>query len=839
MESLLNNTNFQKILTQLAEKQGVTYNHVYEDAAGYLKELYTTHQPLANIFGVQGAQYILQRGYNKTIDVNPPELKKLTKFARRHPIAYVMTHKTYIDMMVLGVVLARHGLPIPYTFAGINMAFVGLGQFGRQSGVIFIRRSFKENQVYKATLRHFIASLVDQKAHFMWAIEGTRSRTGKLVWPKMGILKYIREAEQDSKHEVKYVPVSIVYDLIPDVEEMTKEGRGKKKAPESLAWFLNYIKKLGDNYGKISLRFGDPVDILPNQSDESFRTNGMVPAEDDGISKFALSLVHRINQITPVTTTSLICTALMSKFSMTKRGIESDLSNMMHLIESIKPDALVDRGKPIGESVQSGLKLLLKAELIQQHGKTLHAKYVINANQYLSTTYYSNMAVHHLYHQAFIELALVKIANLPAEDRMAAFWIEIMALRDLFKFEFFYSPKSIFTDEVEIHMQFVHPGLGQLIKDKQSDILSILKNQKVLVAPVVLNTYIEAYKVVIQTLQQRDAHRVFEENSFMDDCLFLGEELQWQGQIQRLESVSKPFLVNGLRLVKNLDLIPDASDYKKEKLIGVMNQLDDIAHRNRLLQSMILSQQDNLLPSVPIERDIVPGSKTESITKSIIDGESGAHIGAFFDLDRTLIKGFSAKEFFQARLMSGKITSSEVIAQFAGVLVYAMGNGNFAGLAAVSARGVKGIGEEIFVEMGEEVYQKYLVDEIYPESRALVAAHLAKGHTVAIISAATPYQVNPIARDLGIDNVMCTRMEVTNGKFTGEIVPPACWGDGKAYAARELTEQHNLDLSKSYFYTDSAEDLPLLEIVGKPRPMNPDQKLSALAFQNDWPGLPI
>ena len=181
------------------------------------------------------------------------------------------------------------------------------------------------------------------------------------------------------------------------------------------------------------------------------------------------------------------------------------------------------------------------------------------------------------------------------------------------------------------------------------------------------------------------------------------------------------------------------------------------------------------------------------------------------------------------------MSAKEVVAQFAGGIVYAVGNGNFAGLAAVGAKGVQGVPEKVFIEVGEEVYLKHLADEIYPEARAMVAAHLAKGHTVAIVSAATPYQVNPIARDLGIEHIMCTRMEVHKSKFTGRIIEPACWGDGKAHAARDLAKRFDLDLTKSYFYTDSAEDMPLMEIVGHPRPMNPDTKLSAIAFQNDWP----
>jgi putative phosphoserine phosphatase / 1-acylglycerol-3-phosphate O-acyltransferase len=88
---------------------------------------------------------------------------------------------------------------------------------------------------------------------------------------------------------------------------------------------------------------------------------------------------------------------------------------------------------------------------------------------------------------------------------------------------------------------------------------------------------------------------------------------------------------------------------------------------------------------------------------------------------------------------------------------------------------------------------------------------------------------------LGIPLVVCTRMEVEKGVFTGNIIEPACWGEGKAIAGRDVAKTFGLDLQKCFFYTDSAEDLPLLEIVGNPRPTNPDTKLSTLAFQNDWP----
>ena len=840
VEKILKDKAFQKILAHIATEKGDSLAQVCNEAEGYLKELYTEHQPTANLVMMQAAEYILGRGYDKTIDVNPEEINQLAKLMRKHPIAFVMTHKSYVDLLVLALVLARHGLPIPYMFAGINLDLFGVGKFARQSGVIYIRRSFKDNPVYKATLRHFIASFLNKQAHFMWALEGTRSRTGKLVWPQMGILKYILEAEEDAKTPVKYVPVSIVYDLIPDVAEMTQEGRGKTKKSEDLMWLVNYVKKMSGNLGRISLRIGEPVDTsevhkapIPDDEDGNENENGPL-SKKASISHLAFDLVHRINQITPITTTSLICNSLLSKFALTKRGVESDVADLMQLIESHNKDALVDRGKPIGESVQVALKLLTKSNVFLQQGDGINAKYTISRENYLPATYYANMAVHHLYHRAFIELALVKTAEMPVEERQFTFWEDIMSLRDVFKFEFFYSKKALFTNEIEADLSSIEADWYKHIFASDSNIESLLQSQKILVAPVLLFNYLEAYRVVAHGLQTWDTEQHLDEKSLLNFCLFLGEEMHWQGRIRRIEAVSKPFLTNGIRLVKNLDLMPSFDNPKIDEINDFIKKLDDIALRINALQGIILAKPIDLTPSVPIEREIVPGSKTESLTASIMAGESGAHIGAFFDLDKTLINGFSAKDFFKARVLSGKFTTKEVVAQFAGVLSYATGNGNFASMAAIGAKGVKGVKEQVFIEVGEEVYEKHLAAAIYPEARAMVAAHIAKGHTVAIVSAATPYQVDPIARDLGITHVMCTRMEVEDGVFTGNIIKPACWGEGKAFAGQKLAEKYHLDLGKSFFYTDSAEDLPLLEIVGNPRPMNPDAKLSALAFKNDW-----
>lgn len=223
------------------------------------------------------------------------------------------------------------------------------------------------------------------------------------------------------------------------------------------------------------------------------------------------------------------------------------------------------------------------------------------------------------------------------------------------------------------------------------------------------------------------------------------------------------------------------------------------------------------------------------LTREIREGPAGSKVGAFFDLDQTLLAGFSASSFFKERITSGRMSPHEMASSFYGALSFAVGRTGFSGLMAATTAAYRGISESTLVDIGEEVFVKHLATQIYPESRALVDAHLEAGHTVAIISSATRYQAEPLARDLGIEHVLCTELEVEKGVFTGNVIHPTCYGEGKAIAGRELAAREGLDLDESYFYTDSHEDLPLLDAVGRPRPLNPNRQLSQIAKERRWP----
>jgi putative phosphoserine phosphatase/1-acylglycerol-3-phosphate O-acyltransferase len=228
-------------------------------------------------------------------------------------------------------------------------------------------------------------------------------------------------------------------------------------------------------------------------------------------------------------------------------------------------------------------------------------------------------------------------------------------------------------------------------------------------------------------------------------------------------------------------------------------------------------------------------ARDDELTREVRESPAGPEVGAFFDLDQTLLAGFSAVAFFRERITSGRISPRELSDSLLGALSFALGRTGFSGMMAATTAAYRGMAETVLRETGQEVFEKHLAGQIYPESRALVEAHRARGHTLAIVSSATPYQVEPVAEALGIPHVLCTRLEVEHGVFTGRVRKPTCWQEGKLHYASELAEREGVDLAESFFYTDSAEDLPLLEAVGRPRPLNPSARLAGIARDRGWP----
>lgn len=225
-----------------------------------------------------------------------------------------------------------------------------------------------------------------------------------------------------------------------------------------------------------------------------------------------------------------------------------------------------------------------------------------------------------------------------------------------------------------------------------------------------------------------------------------------------------------------------------------------------------------------------------------IEHSRSNHTGiAFFDLDRTLISGYSilalALETARFGLQKGELRQPAKVALDAFRKRVDHSNGNYERLVRRLAKTLTGVTESTLRQLGDQAYENTLAKSLYREAISLIEAHRAKGHKVVIISAASDYQVEPIAWVLGVDDICCTHLEVQEGRFTGQVVAPLCFGEGKLLAAQRIARQYDTDLNNSWFYSDSIDDMPLLSKVAYPVATNPSDNLKTEARNRGWPML--
>ncbi|WP_253900505.1 HAD-IB family hydrolase/lysophospholipid acyltransferase family protein [Mycobacterium asiaticum] len=214
----------------------------------------------------------------------------------------------------------------------------------------------------------------------------------------------------------------------------------------------------------------------------------------------------------------------------------------------------------------------------------------------------------------------------------------------------------------------------------------------------------------------------------------------------------------------------------------------------------------------------------------------GPNVGAFFDLDGTLVAGFTAVILTQERIRRRDMGVGELLSMISGALNHTLGRIEFEDLIGKASMALAGRLLTDLDEIGERLFNQRIESRIYPEMRELVRAHVARGHTVVLSSSALTIQVNPVARFLGITNTLTNKFEVNeDGLLTGGVIKPILWGPGKAAAVQQFAAEHDIDLKESYFYADGDEDVALMYLVGNPRPTNPEGKMAAVARRRGWP----
>jgi glycerol-3-phosphate O-acyltransferase len=501
----------------------------------------------------------------------------------RHPAIFLWSHRSNLDTLVLAAAMQEKGLPPAHLFAGINMAFGPMGALMRRAGVIFIRRSTSDDPLYKYVLREYVGYVLEKRFNLSWSIEGTRSRTGKMLPPRLGLLSYAADVYFAGRvDDILLLPVSITFDQLHEISEYADYARGAAKKPEGFGWLYGFIKAQGArHYGKVYVRFGEPVSMRECLGPVSGDGAVDSAARRLALQKTAFEVAWRINQGMPVTATALVTTVLlaMQGAALTFGQIRLGLADGMEYLESRSVPRTASAAALTGASGASGasgagavratLDALVAGGVVSYVAEGREPVWLIGPEHQLAATFYRNSLIHFLLDEALCELAVLRAGESAfdlgsasdggpasdggsAPDPVGAFWDEIARLRDLLKFEFYFRERDEHRREVAAEMARHDPAWESRLRSGPAAADELLAGMRPLVSHVVVRPFVEAYRLVADVL----AHdvTVASDSEVVRKALGLGRQYVAQHRLRSSESVSALLFQTALQLARNRGL---------------------------------------------------------------------------------------------------------------------------------------------------------------------------------------------------------------------------------------------------------------------------------------------
>ena len=573
-EAIQGSPEFAREISELAGRLDLPEEKVRAEAVDDLHGLVGAMDPMAVELFTGAFRPLHSRAWDVRTDTEG--LARLRELNRTYPLVFLPSHRSYVDPLVLADVLARHDFPRNHVLGGDNLRFWPVGPLAKRAGVVFIRRAFGDDHVYKLAVREYFGFLLAKRFNLEWYMEGGRSRTGKLRPPRHGLLSYVADAvERDRVDDVFVVPVSITYDQLREVSGMAAEQRGAAKRGEGLSWLASYARgQMTTPLGTVHVGFAEPLSLATALQTGADPAEPIDPdARRLALQKVAFQVAVGINSVTPAMATALVTLALLGV-----RDRALTLGQVTRVLEPLLA-YLTDRGLPhSGESLSTpeGVQRVLAA-LAQQKVVTVYEGgeepvYAIERGQHLVAAFYRNSAIHHVVDRAIAELVLLR----DPDDR----WDEAMRLRDLLKFEFFFPERDAYRQQISAELARLDPHW------ETADGRDVLCRAPLLLAHRVLRSFVDAQLVVAERLAARSLQTPVDEAEFLAECSGVAQQMLLQGRLHGPESLSRELFAGALRLAANLDLVdPGAEDLGRRRQDWA-EQIRDVVDRVVLIDEL-------------------------------------------------------------------------------------------------------------------------------------------------------------------------------------------------------------------------------------------------------------
>ena len=554
-ESILTTERFQRFMETYAENRDITIHEVRRKADAYLEEIAANYKPAFIKVAAAIVGWITRTMFDG-YTTNQEVLNRVKNMSVKGPLVLIPSHKSHIDYLILDYVLYQNNLPVPHIAAGKNLSFWPMGPLFRSGGAFFLRRSFSGAVLYSKVFAEYIHKLLEEGYNVEQFIEGGRSRTGKLLMPKLGLLSILMNALKNGAcKDMLIVPIYIGYDRIIEEKSYLHELGGGQKEPENILQVLRARKFLKKRYGKIYIQFHEPISVNQLLRQQGQQLAQMKPKEVNAFTrKLGYQTINAINRVTVVTSHGLVASAILnfSKEKFSGNELLSVLATYLKYLATQNAklaDTLIsDQQRAFEKVLESYTQRKFIEPLPKDKEKNdTQKKYLINEGRRLYLEYYKNTCIAFFIPAAYTSMAILARDSFrfSASDLHAGygFW------QKFFKYEFAY--------DVDIRSEFhVRKSIKAFIDDGMviphqtlPDTYDVTPTgfRKLKIFALFLKTYFESYWIVLN-FYMRNPQNAVEPKDRLKKITARGNRMYKRKEVERKEALSKVTYQNAIEM---------------------------------------------------------------------------------------------------------------------------------------------------------------------------------------------------------------------------------------------------------------------------------------------------
>src|SRR5215813_917671 len=555
IDETLRDRSLRRSLEAYATAKNQPLDHVAHRARKDLRSIAARFEPTVLAIAAPILTWVFNRIY-AGIEVDEAGLDRAMKAAARAPVVFCPSHKSHIDYLVMSFILWKRGYSTPLVAAGANLSFFPLGPFFRRGGAFFLRRSFKGDPVYTAVFKAYLKKLVRDGVHQEFFPEGGRSRTGKLLTPKLGMLTWEVEAVlEGARDDLNFVPVSIAYEKVPESKSYSHELAGGEKRPEDFKALLSVWKVLRSRLGRIHVSFDEPISLV-----QFIKARGLslqeAAAEETKktlVRALAHRIMHGIDRVSTLTPQALVSAALLAQRGRGVASSESDLLERIGLLRQLAED---QRRSVSPAPIDEALEGFVRDGIVRRQEAKGQMMYLPVEERRYELAFHKNTLMNWVAPQSLVANGLLVEGDQAKRDQVRE---NARFLSRLFKFEFTYQVGMAFDTLFSAAADGLE-RLGLVQQDGSSLSLSekARARPRLVFLADLLRDYLESYLAATLTLEEIAVKQSVDRKEFMQATLETGRAEFLAGRLDAPEALSRTNMENALLFFLDQGLLTES-----------------------------------------------------------------------------------------------------------------------------------------------------------------------------------------------------------------------------------------------------------------------------------------